>query len=356
MDLQGKSAALYGRFTAGVRERLAAAIVRRGARVARDLTLRSDMLVVGARAATLIEPGHLAARLAAAKARRVPVYGERRFTEHLIAENEEPAPSLPLAPLLRETGLSSDDIAILAAFDIVRAEGDLCRFADAPAIKSAGDLAAAGRTLGEIVRILTKARDRAPKGRRKIVLDARGEAALQWESGLSTLEGQGYLPLEEGQASLDDLFEAAALAEAEGDAAEAARLYDMSARGDRKDPIACYNLGNVHLAAGAYAEAALAFRRALARDPDFLEARYNLAQAFEALGKLAEAREALIQVLRLEPRYADARFNLAQLELKRGAVADAKSHFELYLFTDPPSDWAAKARRAIQYCTARLSA
>ncbi|NWG52437.1 MAG: tetratricopeptide repeat protein [Hydrogenophilaceae bacterium] len=356
MDLQGKSAALYGRFSAGVRERLAAAIARRGARVARDLTLRSDVLVVGALAATLIEPGHLSARLAAAKARRVPVYGERGFTELLIAQAEAPPPSLSVAPLLRESRLTLDDVAILAAFDIVRLEGEQVRFADAGVIKSAGELAAAGRSLADIVRILTKARDRAPKGRRKIVIDPRGEAALQWESGLSTLEGQGLLPLEDDAASLDDLFEAAAIAEARGDLAEAARLYEMTARADRKDAIASYNLGNIHLAAGAHGEAVLAFRTALAREPDFLEARYNLAQACEGLGKVAEAREALTEVLRREPRYADARFNLAQLELKRGAVAEAKAHFELYLFTDPPADWAAKARRAIQYCTAKLSA
>jgi len=356
MILQGKSAALYGRFSAGVRERLAAAIVRRGARVARDLTLRSDVLVIGALATALIEPGHLAARLAAARARRVPVHGERRFTELLIADEPETPASLPLAPLLRDGPLARDDLDVLAAFDVIRLDGELCRFADASVIKSAGELAAAGRPLAEIVRILTKTRDRAPKGRRKIVIDPRGQAALQWDEGLTTIEGQGFLPLDESAASVEDLFEAAAMAEAEGDLEEAARLYDMCVRTDKKDAIASYNLGNIRLAAGAWSEAVMAFRVAIARDPDFVEARYNIACAYEELGKIDVAREELTAALAVEPHYADARFNLAQLELKRGAVADAKAHFELYLCADPPPDWAAKARKAIQYCTAKLSA
>ena len=83
-------------------------------------------------------------------------------------------------------------------------------------------------------------------------------AALQWPDGLTTLEGQGVLAFDEDHASLDDLFEAAALADADGDADEAARLYDLCARADRKDPIAPFNLANMRLAEGAHDQAALA--------------------------------------------------------------------------------------------------
>jgi tetratricopeptide (TPR) repeat protein len=355
-DLGGKSTALYGRFSPGARERLAAEVVRRGGAVARDLTRRTGLLVVGALAAPLIDGGHLAARLAAARKRDVAVFAERRFAEALLDGMEGPQASVPLAAITAQAGLSREQIEVLAAFDIVRLDRDQCRFADGGPLKTAAELLAAGRSLAETVRILTKARDNAPKGRRKIVLDPRGQAALQWETGLTTLEGQGLLPLGESPPSIDDLFEAAAAAEAEGRDDEAARLYDLSARVDRKDPIACFNLGNLKLAAQAFEEAEMAFRRALSRDPDFAEARYNLAQAYERLGKAELARQELGLALAAEPDYADARFNLAQLELQRGALKEAKLHFELYLAADPPADWALKTRRAIQYCLAQMSA
>jgi tetratricopeptide (TPR) repeat protein len=210
--------------------------------------------------------------------------------------------------------------------------------------------------MGDCVRILVRARDLAPKGRRDVVIDANGRAALAWDDGVTTLEGQGFLPFDETSASVEDLFEAATLAEAEGDLKEAARLYDMSARADRKDAIALFNLGNVHLQAKAYDKAILAYARAVGRDPDFVEAHYNLAQACEAVRQYDRARAALVEVLARDARHADALFNLAQIELSGGDLAAAKARFEQYLAADPPSDWAEKARKAILYCTAKLSA
>jgi tetratricopeptide (TPR) repeat protein len=263
---------------------------------------------------------------------------------------------LPLAGIATKTGLTREVLATLAAFDIIRIEGEACRFADGQTLKTAGEIIAAGRSLGDCVRILARARDLAPKGRRRIVLDGAGGAALEWESGRTTLEGQGVLPFDESHASVEDLFEAAVLAESEGDLAGAARLYDMCARADRRDAIALYNLGNVHLQAKAYDEAILAYARATRRDPDFVEAHYNLALACEAIEQFDRARESLAAVLKRDAMHADALFNLAQLDLNGGDIAAAKARFEAYLAADPPSDWAEKARRAISYCNARLRA
>lgn len=355
MDLRDRAIALYGRFSSRARERLQRAIRKAGGDVARDLTRRSDLLVIGALAAPLVDNGALAARLAAARERDVPVLGERSFAALLAGKPPRPAATLPLATALAETPLGRADAEVLAAFDLIQLDGPACGFADAGVLRTAGELMAAGRSLGQAVAILTRARDLAPRGRHRIVLAPSGEAALQWADGLTSLEGQGLLPLDEDHASLDDLFEAAAVAEAEGDLEAAARLYDLCARADRADAIAPYNHGNIRLAQGAHPEAALAYQQALARDPRFAEARYNLAQALEGAGKDAAAAEELERLLAAEPGQADALFNLAQLRLKAGAAEAAKALFERYLALGPPEAWAKMARQAIRYCDAALA-
>jgi tetratricopeptide (TPR) repeat protein len=349
MQLRDRRVALYGRFSPGERERLARAIEAAGGEVARDLTRRSDVLVVGALATPLIDSGALSARLAAARERAVPVLGERAFAAELAGE-ARPAPTLPITTALAGSPLIRDDAEVLAAFDLIQLAGEACSFGDQAAIRTAGDLIGAGRPVGEAVRILARARDLAPRGRHKIVLTPAGEAALQWADGLTSLEGQGLLPLDEAHASVEDLFEAAAVAEAEGDLDEAARLYDACARADRSDPIAPYNHGNIRLAQEAYGEAALAYQQALARDPKFAEARYNLAQALEQAGKLDAAAAELERVLAAEPDRADAIFNLAQLRMQAGDADAAKALYERYLTLGPPEEWAKMARQAIAYC------
>ena len=247
-----------------------------------------------------------------------------------------------------------DDADILAAFDLIVVEADNCRFGDAATLRTAGELLDGGRLLGDVVRILSRARDLSPLGRHKVVLTLSGEAALQWQDGLTTLEGQGLFALDEDHASLDDLFDGAAFAEADGDLDEAARLYDMCGRADRGDAIAPYNLGNIRLAQGQHDQAALAYQQALARDATFVEARYNLAQALESAGKLDAAQTELARVLDADPLHADAVFNLAQLRMQAGETRAAKALYERYLTLDPPDAWAATARKAILYCAASL--
>jgi tetratricopeptide (TPR) repeat protein len=323
--------------------------------VARDLTRRSDALVVGSLATVLVDSGALAARLRTARTRGIPVLGERSFADALQGKGARQTATLPLSAALADTRLSHDDAEVLAAFDLIAVADDRCRFGDAGVLRTAAELIGHGRSLAEAVRILGRARDLAPRGRHKIVLTPAGEAALQWQDGLTTLEGQGVLPLDADHAGVDDLFEAAAIAEAEGDLDAAARLYDLCARADRKDAIAPYNHGNIRLAQGAHDQAALAYQQALARDTGFTEARYNLAQALESAGKAEAAAFELSRVLETEPTHADAVFNLAQLRMKAGEMGAAKALYERYLTLDPPHAWAQTARKAIRYCSASLT-
>jgi tetratricopeptide (TPR) repeat protein len=356
LDLRDRSVALYGRFSPGARDRLQRHIAAAGGLAARDLTRRSDILVIGALAAALIDSGALTTRLRAARERGLPILGERAFAATLSGEGPQPPATLPLASALAPASLTRDDAEILAAFDLIAVEGDSCRFADAGPIRTAGELIAAGRTRADTVRILQRARDLSPRGRHKIVLTPAGEAALQWNDGLTSLEGQGLLAFDDDHESADDLFEGAALAEAASDLDEAARLYDLCARADRSDAIAPYNFANIRLTQGDHDAAVLAYQRALARDPAFIEARYNLAQALEAAGKTDAAATELARVLDADPAHLDALFNLAQLRLAAGAMAPAKALYERYLALSPPAAWAATARKALLYCSARLSA
>jgi tetratricopeptide (TPR) repeat protein len=356
MDLKGRSVALYGRFQPGVRERLEREIGRRGGAVARDMIRRSDLLVVGAQAVALVDGGALSARLRAARERNVPILGERAFAAALSGSAADETATLPLATALAQTGLTRDDLDVLAAFDLIVVAGEACRFGDAGVIRTAAELVGQGRSLGEAVRILIRSRDLSPVGRRKIVLTDAGEAALRWDDGLTTLEGQGFLPLDEAHAGVDDLFEAATLAEAAGHLDEAARFFDMCARADKRDAVALYNYANIRMAQGEAGQAALAYQKALVRDPRLIEARYNLAQALEAAGKPDAAAAELVRVLADDPAYADAVFNLAQLRMKAGEMGEAKDLYERYLALDPPDSWAATARKAIALCSAPLSA
>ena len=283
--------------------------------------------------------------------RRLPILGERRFSGFLqTGAGEDPAP-FPLGPLLGQTKLTLKDLAVLAAFDLIVLEEDRCRFADAAKIRTFAQLISEGRSLGDAVRILVRVRDLSPLGRHKVVLTPSGDAALQWRDGLTTLEGQGLLPLNTDLATVDELFEAAALAEAEGNLSEAVRLYDLCGRADPSDAVAFYNLANIHLALGDYEGAVLSYQRSLSRDADLVDARYNLAQALEALGRPEAASKELASLLEIDPRHADGLFNLAQLRMKGGDSAAAKALFERYLALDPPEAWAVKARKAIVYCS-----
>ena len=137
MELKGRTVALYGRFSPGVRHRLERQITDRRGHMLRDLTRHAGVFVVGALAGALIDSGALGARLRSARERGVPVLGERAFAAVLSGEAGE-SPTLPLATALGPTTLTRDDAVLLAAFDLIETDGEACRFADAGVIRTAG--------------------------------------------------------------------------------------------------------------------------------------------------------------------------------------------------------------------------
>ncbi|MEL6519436.1 MAG: tetratricopeptide repeat protein [Pseudomonadota bacterium] len=312
----------------------------RGAREVKDLTRTSDLLAVGSGATNLIASGALGRRLSEASSRQIPIYGEARLLEMLEGRDETDA-TLDTAPLKAEPDL----LGFLAAFDLIHMDGGKIRFSDADMIRGAQQLRDSGTDLVTLIQALQQRRQ-APKGRHRLSLAADGTPVLQWEDGVTTMTGQGLLPLTEGE-DLDLAFEAALEAEESDDLREAVRLYDLCTRHDRTDPIAPFNLGNVLMQMEDHAGAKLAFQRALARRPKFPEAHYNLAICLEKTGDPPGATDHLKQALDQDPDYAEAMFNLAQLELAQDRPEAALSLFRRFLGHSSSDHLIHQARKAI---------
>lgn len=342
MELRDRPIALYGKFLSCPREAMARRVRDAGGWIARDLTRSTAMLVVGQGALNLIANGLLPERLDRAARRGVPVHDEATFCAMLDGAEPEAA-TLPVQRL--NPSLPEGELRLLSAFGLIRMTEGHVRFADAQTVRQAAALRADGHDIVAVIRALRRA-DAAPTGRRRVITGPTGEAALEWDDGLTDLAGQGLLPLDPVE-TVDELFDTAMLAEAEGDLRAAERLYALCTRAERRDPIAPYNLANMLAARGAHDEAATHYRLAIARDPGFAEAEYNLAVVLEEAGDLDGAEAALERAVALDRRYADALFNLAQLKLKRGDLAAAGALYRRYLAADPPEDWAAKARKAL---------
>lgn len=344
--LEGRQIALYGRFRARPRAEIAAAAEGLGARIVTDLTRATDLFVVGAGATNFVANGHLAQRLAAARARGAPVAPEERFLALLSGAAPPPAPTAPLASASAPEGPPPEPILdLLNAFGLIQLEQGAVRFADAAVLRAASALYREDPAPLPLIAALLRHRD-APAGRHQLVSGEDGAPLLAWEDGLTTLEGQGLLDLEPAP-SLEEAFEAAMMAEAEDDLETAERLYATCARADRRDPIAPFNRANALLRLGDPVQAVLAYRQAIARDAAFAEAHYNLAAALERQGDLGAAEAHLETALKLAPDYPDALFNLGQLRLKDGDGDGAAPLFERFLATEPSAYWRRKGQAAL---------
>jgi hypothetical protein len=60
--------------------------------------------------------------------------------------------------------------------------------------------------------------------------------------------------------------------------------------------------------------------------------------------------DGLRSALRAAPDYADAMFNLALLLQRNNKHAEAAEYWRRYLANDAPSEWAARARRSLNFC------
>lgn len=336
-----KTVALFGRFRLLGRADIARLLVEQGIRAVKDLTRTSDILAIGSGATNLIA-GPLPKRLAEARALGIPVLGEARLLQTLQGREDVPG-TLALSSV---PGADAGLADMLNAFDLVRISAGRVRFQDADVLRTASQFSADGFEMAQIVSALLERRQ-APKGRHRLGLNDTGAPVLIWEDGLTTVTGQGLLPLAE-DAGLDERFEDALAAEADGTLSEAARLYELCTKHDKRDPIAPFNLGNVRMRMQDTPGAILAYQIALARQSRFPEAHFNLALCLEEQGKAGTARTHLKAALEVDPGYDAALFNLAQIDLAAGAHKSAAEHFARFASRAKDAHLVNQAKRALR--------
>lgn len=85
--------------------------------------------------------------------------------------------------------------------------------------------------------------------------------------------------------------------------------------------------GNLLMAQGDAPQAALLYENMVATAPDFAVGHYNLGMALKAVGKLAAAIDHYQQAIQLNPTYAEAYQNLGVALLKSGRVPESLAAF-----------------------------
>ena len=356
VDFADKLVALVGRLTSMSHRQASAEIVRFGGSARRGLARGAAVAVVGHGAHTLLRSGRLERMLAKADALGVLCLSENGF---LAAVGMGPSPdaanrTIPVEILSRRTGLDSGTARILEMFDIIEPVEENCGFQDLAAAKEVARLRADGVALADIVAGAAALGPGAHLSQVKLSRSPSGAMVMRIGDRYADLDGQLRLPMPDaGNPSADELFEAAEIAEDEGDWSAAERHYRRALDLDGDDQGAAFNLANTLAAQDRAAEAQVFLRRALAIDPGFVEAWYNLAGFLDAAADRAGAKESLDKALAIDGEYADALYNLGQLHFEDGDYDRALECWERYLRFDPQSEWGEKARRAMAVCRRR---
>ena len=343
MEFQGARVALYGRFLTHSGGHAVSELSKLGGIAERDLTRRTDLLVVGLGALCLVPSGHLLQKLRRAENLKVPVIGETRFWA-LTRGIEDPAPTFPIDQL--SPPVPDGLLQLLNAFDLISFDRTNCRFSDVSILRDGAQLVENGHEYSSVIRLSLKAKQVSPKGRHRMV-PADNSARLIWDDGETELDGQGLLGLPD-QPTLDEVFEQALLAEAAGDLKVAVRLYELCAQMDRKDAFAPFNLANVLRQLDRNSEAHDRLSQAIARDPKFVDAHYNRALLEEEFSRPEAAIADFRTALKLDPDFEDAMFNLAQVLASRGQAAEASAWFESFIKICDDPDQIKTAKRARQ--------
>ncbi|MFG0318449.1 MAG: tetratricopeptide repeat protein [Planctomycetota bacterium JB042] len=136
----------------------------------------------------------------------------------------------------------------------------------------------------------------------------------------------------------------AAILDANGLEALAARAYEQVTRLEPEHPRAWYHLARMHVRLGETAAAEGAFRRAVELAPGYAPTHARLGRLFLSEGRADEAERAFAAALAVDPADPDARIGLARAALERGDAAAAAARLEPVV-REHPGD--GRARRLL---------
>lgn len=247
------------------------------------------------------------------------------------------------------SGLSVEAVHALRLFDVAGATDGLFSFSDVALARRVCQWQKSVPLPSLISALHQLGTEDTPLSRIELAPLGGGQLGAVVGGKLSRLGGQFEMPLGDDAASPLALFEAAENAEASGELEEAARLYSLAARLDRRDAVIPFNLGNVLDELERLAEAAVQYQLALKLDPNFSEAWYNLGVLWAKRGDRLQAKACYRRAAACEPAAQDATFNLARLLCEEGSYGEGLPLWE-HLANDPSCADRGEARKWATIC------
>lgn len=342
---------------AALPHRLAAREAERcGARLRRGVARGVTHVVFGRRLLDRLPGPAIAARVEAERAAGRALLSENGLLRRLgLAAAAGAEGVLPGAALAAQSGFAARDLDLLALFDAFERDAEPFSFRDLILARKYAGLVAGGAGWADIARSVHRVGAAASLTARALAVGGGRAIYARHADGLSELDGQLLLGLDEPAEAADDLFAEAEAAEAAGRPAEAAEIYGRCLALDPGDATAAFNRANCLRACGAVGEAERDYARALRADPRLAEAWFNLAGLLAGEGRAAAARRLLARAIAVAPDYADAVYELARLDFEAGELAAAERRWRRYLELDPDSDWARNAARGLRLAAMRAA-
>jgi tetratricopeptide (TPR) repeat protein len=356
LRFEGTGFCVIGRFERVPRMRIERELAGRGATLQRRVGRKTDYAVMTHAAAG--RPASVA--LGAVKALDVSrCLSEDTFLRELGLVPGLPDKDIDESRFLALSGLASDDLRLLALFDVVATSDGRFGFSDLKIAQHVAGLRHRGAALDLILKAATELRRRrrgaAPSDVTRLDIAPSGDLMMRIGDLLAELDGQMRFAWEQPQRDPDAIFEAAEEAANAGDFETAERLYYSCLSAAPRDPVVRFNLGNVLRETGRIAEAKVHYLTAIESEPAFAEAHFNLAHLAMAAGNAPEAIASLERAVAADQDYPDPLYNLAALYIQLDRIADAAPLLERYIRLDPKSTWAHEARKLLLACRAALA-
>jgi tetratricopeptide (TPR) repeat protein len=347
---------IAGRFERLPKSRIERELAGRGAKLHRRLSSKTDVVVVTHEAAGRFGTPALDAVLALDAARAI---SEETLLRALGLAPALHGKDVETGRFLGLAGLATEDVRLLALFDVLTPEDGRYGFDDLKIAQHVANLRRRGVSLALILTAATQLRRRRRGGGAheitRLDVGPSGDLMMRIGDVLAELDGQMRFAWVQPPPDPDALFEAAEQAASVGDLALAERLYYACLSASPRDPVIRFNLGNVVRDIGRAAEAKAHYLAALDAEPGFGEAHFNLGHLAMSAGHVDEAATHLERAVVADPDYKDPLYNLAALYIRQERFGDAVPLLERYLRLDAHSTWSHEARKLLLACRAVLA-